>query len=250
MNAVFALARQVEGQVFSVSASIIETMKPQIMKSYGAGQYQRSLYLSMMAGKIGFLLMSFITIPLIVLAPDILQLWLKDVPEGLPLFTRLLVFACMMEQLTRGLVYSCQATGRIRWMSLSVSILRMMALPISYIIASCGFPIISIIYVFVLCESIASFARILVMKALCNLDLSYFFKNILGRVLIAFSFSLVFSVLIHRTDSSLLILGLELIFMLIVYSLFLWFIGFSLLERVKLKDLFWSKFKIINRFRK
>lgn len=114
-NAAFALARQIEGQIYTISAAVIDTIKPQIMKSYGSNDRERMFKLSMTAGKFGFILMSFIAIPLIVMMPLILELWLKSVPESTVTFARLMVLACMSEQLTRGLVYACQAIGHIKW---------------------------------------------------------------------------------------------------------------------------------------
>ena len=57
-NATFALARQLEGHMYSISASVVGTMKPQVMKSYGAGDQYRMFRLSMTAGKFGCILMS------------------------------------------------------------------------------------------------------------------------------------------------------------------------------------------------
>ena len=77
-NATFALARQLEGHMYNISASAVGTMKPQVMKSYGAGDQARMFRLSMTAGKFGCALMSIVSIPLIVMMPDVLSLWLKE----------------------------------------------------------------------------------------------------------------------------------------------------------------------------
>ena len=78
VNAVFALARQVETPVYTISASIIDSMKPQIMKSYGAGDERKMMRLSLTAGKLGFAMMSMLALPLLIMMPEVLDLWLKE----------------------------------------------------------------------------------------------------------------------------------------------------------------------------
>ncbi len=191
-NAAFALARQIEGQIFTISAAVIDTMKPQIMKSYGSNDIERMLRLSMTAGKFGFSMMSLVAIPLLVMMPDILGLWLKDVPEYTTSFARLMVFATLCEQLTRGLVYACQATGNIKWFSIIISSCRFTALPLAILFYFIGFPPISAFYIFLCCEALGSLGRIVVMSYISDLRISYFIKIVLLRVSIPFSFSFLF----------------------------------------------------------
>ena len=152
MNAVFAIGRQVEGQLYGISAAVIDTMKPQIMKSYGEGEDARMLRLSMTAGKFGYSLMC-------------------------------LIIACMLEQLTRGLVYACQATGNIKWFSITISTVRIMALPLSWLSYSLGAPAYIAIVIFVICEGLGSFMRVIVMSKLTGLSKSVFLKEVIFRLL-------------------------------------------------------------------
>lgn len=183
MNAVFAIGRQVEGQLYGISAAVIDTMKPQIMKSYGEGEDARMLRLSMTAGKFGYSLMCLIAIPLITMMPQILSLWLGDVPDGTVLFTRLLIIACMLEQLTRGLVYACQATGNIKWFSITISTIRIMALPLSWFSYALGAPAYTAIVIFVICEGLGSFMRVIVMSKITGLSKNVFLKDVILRLL-------------------------------------------------------------------
>ncbi|MGV8135436.1 MAG: lipopolysaccharide biosynthesis protein [Mangrovibacterium sp.] len=181
-NAVFALAGQVEGHLYIVSSSVIDTMKPQIMKTYGAGETDRTFRLSMTAGKFGFSMMSLLSIPLIVMMPEILSLWLKDVPEGTALFARLIVLACMFEQLTRGLVYANQAVGNIKWFSIIVSTIRMSALPVSWILFHFGATSYVAMVVFLVCEIVGSFSRVAVMSKIADLKISVFIFTVLFQI--------------------------------------------------------------------
>lgn len=190
VNAVFAISRQIEGHIYTLSASIIDAMKPQIMKSQGAGDTERMFRLSLSAGKLGFTMMAFVAIPLIVFMDDILQIWLKEVPEGTASFSSLLIIACMSEQITRGLVYANQAIGNIKWFSISVSTMRFMALPVSCLLFIAGTPAITAIYVFVICEALGSFSRILILKKISDFKPIEFISSVLLRIIPPFVISI------------------------------------------------------------
>ena len=184
MNSSFAIARQLEGQVFCVSSVVVNSMKPQIMKSYGNGDEERMFRLSLTAGKFGYFLMLMVCIPLIVMMPDVLKLWLGFVPDNTVIFGQLLIMACMMEQLTRGLVYANQAIGNIKWFSIIVSTLRILALPVSAIALFIGAQAWIAILIFFLFETLGSFCRIFVLSMISNFKVVYFFSDVLIKVLL------------------------------------------------------------------
>lgn len=183
INSAFSVSRQLEGHIYSVSAAVVNSIKPQILKSHGAGDEQRMFRLSLTAGKFGFFMMSIITIPLLIMMPDLLHIWLNKVPNYTVSFSRLLIVACMVEQLTRGLVYANQAVGNIKWFSIIVSSLRMIALPLSWVVLLFGFSPKSAIIVFVICETIGSLSRAVVLSLISSFKISRFFKDVLAQVI-------------------------------------------------------------------
>ena len=183
MNSAFAVSRQLEGHVYSVSASVVTAMKPQVMKSYGSGDHDRMFRLSLTTGKFGFYLMSLVCIPLLVMMPEVLRLWLDRVPDNTALFARLLVLACMSEQITKGLVFANQAIGNIKWFSVVVSTMRVLALPISIVALKVGAEAWMAVFVFLVCESMGSLLRIFVLARITDFKPISFFKDVLFQVL-------------------------------------------------------------------
>lgn len=231
-NAVFAISRQIEGQVYGVSAAVIDTMKPQIMKSYGTGDKERMFRLSMTAGKFGFILMSFVCIPLLVMMPTVLRIWLGNVPEGTTLFARLMVIACMSEQITRGLVYANQATGNIKWFSVIVSSIRALALPTSIIVALCGLPASATIVIYVIFEVIGSVSRILIVSKTNNLKSFVLIKEISLQIIFPFLLTgLLYYILSLYINSLLCIFTIALAVVYIVYCLLIYYLGLSEIEK-------------------
>lgn len=237
VNSSFAIARQVEGQVYGISAAIIDTMKPQIMKSYGANDKQRMFRLSMTAGKFGFILMSFVCIPLLVYTSEILTLWLKNVPEGSVTFMRLLIGSCMMEQMTRGFVYASQATGKIKWFSIVVSGIRACALPISIVLCFGDCPAYIPLIVFFICETLGSFSRIFVITKIQGGNVAPIFSEIIFNIVPPFVITLFICYIIHTFTSGLLAFIIVSILSMIVYSCISYIISLSKEEKIAINGI-------------
>lgn len=238
INAVFSLSRQVENHVYYVSGSVMDTIKPQIMKSAGKGDYDRMFRISMTAGKFGFSMMALIAIPLIVMMPDVLDLWLVKVPEGTALFTRLLLFATMAEQLTRGIYYASQANGKIKWFSITVSTIRFLALPISWLCFHFGAPAYVAIVVFLCCEIVGSASRVFIISKITVFKVSSFLKSVILMILPPFIISFAVCILGHRLmgHSILALLG-DLVLTAAVYATLMYLIGLTREEKVSVDSL-------------
>lgn len=231
INAAFAISRQIEGHIFSISASVIDTMKPQIMKSFGAGDSKRMYKLSMTAGKFGFSMMSIFAIPLIVMMPFILNIWLIDVPPYTINISRILIVASLGEQLTRGLVHACQATGNIKQFSIYVSIARMSALPISIIMLLLGQQLMTVFYVFLCCELTGSIMRVFILHRISSFEYKDFFISVLSKIIIPFILALTVCVIIHTFYKNLLWFLINSGITALVYICFFYLLGLTSEEK-------------------
>ncbi|MBQ0068524.1 MAG: hypothetical protein KBT09_02040 [Bacteroidales bacterium] len=238
MNATFALARQIEGHLYTISASVINSFKPQIMKSHGAGDNDRMFRLSMSAGKMGFSMMSIIAIPLLVLMPEVLSLWLKEVPNGTVLFSRLMVVACMCEQLTRGLVYANQATGNIKWFSISISAIRMLALPLSWISFKFGAPAHVAIVIFLGCETIGSASRVYIFSRITDFNAYNFVKMLFKHILPPFTISLAACIAVHQLATDVTGVVITTLVAVFLYLTLVYSIGLTKQEKMAIESIF------------
>ena len=217
--------------MYTISASVINTMKPQIMKSQGVGDEGRMFRLSLTAGKFGFSMMSLVAIPLLVMMPDVLSLWLKEVPEGTVLFARLMVAACMCEQVTKGLVYANQAVGNIKWFSISISTIRVLALPISWVLFCLGAPAYAAIVVFFICETIGSFSRVIILSKISNFKASSFIYSVFLQLLPPFVLSIVLCALCYHFYSGIWGMILVCIINVICYAIIMFLVGLTKEEK-------------------
>lgn len=248
VNAAYALAGQIEGYIDMIASTIGSAIKPQIMKSYGEGDLDRMFRLSFTSGKIGVSMMSLLALPMIVLMPDILALWLKEIPEGTVLFARLIIIACMANQLTSGVTNANSAIGNIKVFSIVVSISRTMSIPVAWLFLKLGYSAYVAVGIYVIFEAITSLCRVIVLVSQNGLKYSFFFKDVLLRMVPPIVVSLLVGFIMTKfMHHGLVWLCLIMVTMLIVYIVLLYLIGLSEYEKGIIKELF-SKFT--SRFRK
>lgn len=133
VNAAAAVAGSVRTTVMTFAGNIISAIRPQIIKSYSAGDYKRVCGLINNGSNVIFFLLLFVSLPLIVNLDFILGLWLHEVPEWTPQF----VVCMLIFNLFSSMVYltgiGCHATGNIKRLSLINGTIYLLVVPLTYI---------------------------------------------------------------------------------------------------------------------
>jgi len=176
VNAAYGIASQVNGQVRELSLSLIRALNPQIMKSEGMSNRERMIDLSFLASKFGFFLVSIVAVPLIIMMPQILDLWLKNVPKYAEELCIFLLIATMISQLTVGVNSAIQAIGRIKRFQLLVGSIAILALPVSYFVLKSGYSIKSAFIVIILVEVITTVIKIKIFSEISSVSVLQFIR--------------------------------------------------------------------------
>ena len=185
VNAAFAIANQVNSQLQFFSGTMLRALNPQIMKSEGLGDRERTLRLSMMASKLGFFLLSIFAIPIMFEMPSILALWLKDVPPDTVIFCRLILLGAIINQLSVGLQSAILAVGDIKSYHILIGGILLINLPLSYFLLKYfELPAYSVLVSYIVIEIIASLFRIYMATKKVTLSLHYFFNKVLQKAIV------------------------------------------------------------------
>lgn len=237
MNTVYGLSQQLSAQVYSISRSVVTTFKPQVMKSYGSGDIDRAMRLSMTAGKMGFFMMCLAAIPLVVMMPDILDIWLKkdNYPVETIFFARLMIIDILLEQLTVGLVFANQAIGNVKWFSIIVSTIRMLAIPVSLVCFLYGSPVEWGIIMCLIFEGSSSISRVFVMHKIAGVSIKLFFKDVFFRVAPSFLVGFVVCWLVYNNLHSIMGMIITILITTIVYVFTFYHVSFTKEEQVSFK---------------
>ena len=138
VNAAYGLGFQIAGYVNFMSESLMNAIRPQIVRAEGEGNRERMLWLSEIASKFSFYLLSCLAIPCIFEMETLLTLWLGKVPEYAVLFCRMVLIASIVDSLTCGLGMANQAIGNIKQYSLAVNSVKLITLPVAFICVKIG----------------------------------------------------------------------------------------------------------------
>lgn len=133
MNASSGIATQVQSVVMSFASNILLAVRPQIIKSYAAGDNQRLIMFIKKVSIFTTLLLVFFTLPLLIEINFVLALWLKHPPIYAGVFCRYVLVFNVIANLSAVLVTGIHATNKIKRSSIINGTCYLLVLPLTYI---------------------------------------------------------------------------------------------------------------------
>ena len=183
VNAAYGIANQVFGAVQFLSQAILNAISPQIIKSEGAGNRKRMLYLSEQACKYCFLSLACFSIPLIFEMENVLSIWLGTTPKYSAFFCKLFLIAALCDQLTIGFNVAKQALGDIKTYTVVIYSIKILTLPVIWILLLLGIDLRVSMSAFVALELVAALCRIPFMAKAANITIGSYSHNVLFKIL-------------------------------------------------------------------
>ena len=237
VNAARGIAYNVLSKVNGFVTNFQTAMNPQIIKSYAAGEREEMFKLVFRGAKFSYLLLLSLSLPIIIEAPLILNLWLKEVPDYTVIFLRIVLFTSMLSALSNPLIISTHASGRVKEYQIAVGGVSLLTLPFVYI----GFkffsfePYLALIIVLIF-ELICHVVRLYMLRLSIEFPMWRFLKDVTIRIFFITLFSVIPPILIYKTIGVTVIRFFFVCFMSIVSTIgFGYYIGFIKEERNKFK---------------
>ena len=178
VNAARGVAVQVQSIVQQFIRNFQVALNPQITKSYAANELGEMHKLMFRSARFSFLLMFFISLPVLLETNFLLVIWLKIVPENTVLFFRLIMCTSLIYATANPLIIANQATGIVKNYQIVCGCILLTILPISYLVLKLGAPAYSLFVVHFVVEAVAQFARMYMMRHLIDLPVSAYMKQI------------------------------------------------------------------------
>lgn len=242
-NASYGLGLQISGAVSTVSTALLNAMRPQIVKEEGAGNHQMAMERSFVLCKFSFYLMALICIPCVVEMPRLLELWLKEVPDYAVLFARMSLIAGLADSLTLGLSVTNEAIGNVKQYNLVIASLKLLALPLSWLLIFLTGNPIYIAFSFVGMEFITSFVRLPFLKKTGGLVIHEFLRDITLKEILPLLSITVVSILVTVLLENPYRFVINYIISSIVFFFVILFSGLTVKERQLAKNVVTSFFK-------
>ena len=232
VNAARAIALQVQHAASKFVNDFMTALKPQITKTYAAGEIDKSLSLVYRGAKFSFFLMLMISIPIFFKTDYILRLWLNVLPDDSIIFVQLTLLYGLITVLSTPLTTIILATGEIKGNALIIGGLRILVLPLSYMVLYLGYPPYSVYIVLIVIDLLSIFTRLFVFKSITGIQLNGYFKEVLFRVsIVLFVVMLVNYYFAPVFDESLLMLFIYVCISMVLSIVIIWCFGLNILER-------------------
>ena len=138
VNAATTISNQAMTAIMGFVDNFTTAVKPQIIKQYAQGAMSEFNNLVIKASKYSFLLLLFISMPVMAETDFLLNIWLKEVPEWAVVFCQLSIVNNWISILYRPLLTAIDANGIAKHSALVNGSIYLLTLPISYFFLKMG----------------------------------------------------------------------------------------------------------------
>jgi hypothetical protein len=176
--------------------------------------------------------MYLFTLPLVLEAPVVLSLWLKNPPDYTVLFTRLALIDALIESVSFPVMSVAQATGKIKLYQSVIGGILLLNLPIAWVVLLLGAPVYSVLIVAIFLTFITFIVRLLIVNHLIHFSLKRFFQKVIAPICIASLLSMILPLIFcYVFDYGFFRLILTVFLSVLSVCLFMYFIGLNNDER-------------------
>jgi len=182
VNSAYGIAMQVQGALSSFVYNFLVAVRPQIIQSYAKKDLQRSHKLIIQSSKFSFILLYFISLPVLFNIEYILSIWLEIVPEYTSVFITLCMIGILIDCISEPLIAGIHASGNIKTYQIVLSLLIGLSLPISYTLLKVGYPPFSVFIVMIGINTAAFAYRLIACAKLTKLNWVCYIKETVLRI--------------------------------------------------------------------
>lgn len=198
VNASRGVAFQVNSAIVQFASNFTTALRPQIMKSYSAGQRREMLNLVYMSSRFTYLLMLVLAIPVLLETENLLTWWLGKAGPHMAAFTRLVVLQSLVLSLSYSLTAAAQATGRVRAFQAWVGGFQVLNLPIAWALFRFGMEPETAFSSGLAIEAVSVALRLAVLRRTIGLPVLEYARNVLLAIAAVTALSLMAPVALWR----------------------------------------------------
>lgn len=183
VNAARGIAFQVNSVILQFVSNFQTAVNPQIIKLYASNKKDELIELVTSSSQISAYLLILISIPCFIEIEYILNIWLGDYPDYTPIFLRITIIQSLIQTMTRPLVTTIHAVGKMKAVNLSSGIVLLLILPCSYFLLRNGASPVTVFWVNVIPWIIHLFLELFWLKKYIDFPFYHYIKKVHGKVL-------------------------------------------------------------------
>lgn len=178
INAARGIAYQVLTALTGFVSNFQLAMNPQIVKMYASDEKENMFRLVFRGSKYSFIMLLFLSLPIIFEASFILNIWLTEVPDYTVIFLRLVLLTALVDSLSGTLITSMHASGKVRDYQIVVGGLSLLTLPLAWLTLKSGLPPYFAMIVGLCISIFCHFARLVLLNKSIGLPIGKFLQKI------------------------------------------------------------------------
>lgn len=181
-NAAYGVANQVNTQLNNFITNFSQSYNPQIIKSYASKQFDYFMKLIYSTSKLTFFLYFSVAFPIMINIKFLLDIWLVNPPQMADIFLCLIVGYNFFDSFSNPLWTSVYATGYLKVHQILMGSIKILNIPISYILLKFGFPIYIVLVVYIALNALCSMVRIIYLRTLIHLNVFDYMKRVIWQM--------------------------------------------------------------------
>lgn len=184
VNAARGIAVQINSGLQSFSAVITTPVRPQVVKSYSVGNYERTMNLTYGISKLSCLVLYMMSLPIILEIDFVLRIWLgNNIPEHTNTFVIIIILISFLNNLNSAVSGVIHASGKMMVYQLSTSFTAMTCVPLAYLTLKNGAsPETAFIMVFI-SMIFAQTVALFVLKRVIEFSFAKYFQSVIFPIL-------------------------------------------------------------------
>lgn len=184
INAARGIAYSVQGQATQFSNNFMTAVRPQIIKSYAAGDTDGMWRLVKRSGCYSYYLIWLLALPFLLEADYVLKLWLGSYPEHTLSFFRLILVACLIQSLKTPRTVVFHAMGKLLVSNLVTGSILCASFPIAYIFLRMGYAPESVFHATNIVIVLSEFSGLIVLKMYYNYSVRDYIMTVYLRCIV------------------------------------------------------------------
>ena len=179
VNASRAIAVQVSHATSQFFSNFYIAFRPQIIKYYAQGDIDNTYRLVLSSTRYSYYLMLLVSFPILLMTPEIINLWLGQSPSYSILFTRLILLITIVDSTSHPLMTLAQAIGKLKVYQTTVSTVLLLNVPLSYCFLKVGYAPDTVFWISLLLSIICLILRVFLINRLVDFPVIRYFIQLI-----------------------------------------------------------------------
>ena len=231
VNAAMGVSTQLNAAVYNFVGNFQTAFNPQIIKSYATGNNKYFIELILKSAKYSFYLLYIIALPVFICCPDILEIWLKEVPEYSITFCRIMLLYSAIDSLQCALWISAQANGQIKFYQILMSAIILLNIPFAYIAIKLFNAPTAVLIVRVLVNMLLAVGRVIYLNKTYGFPIKTYLTKVIWPAFVVILFSFPIPMIFYSIHNNIGGMILSILLSITIACIVIYVFGISTSER-------------------